>query len=83
MKNILIIDVDSDRTPALQLRKPADTPKPSNAEEASKALVNDLASTCEALCALIHMADQNKYGKKEEMVETAKKLLESKQKQQA
>ena len=75
MKNIIFIDIDSDRKKVVQIGKPTDTPKPTNAEEAKKMILDDLACTFEGFCTLIHVADQNKYGSKEDLIGEAIKYL--------
>lgn len=73
MKNVLIIDVDTERTPAVKFLKDRDQPQ--SPEEAKKMVIDDISCACEGLCGLIHIADQNKYGEKKELVTTAIKYL--------
>ena len=48
---------------------------PANKEEAAKMIVNDIACVCEALCTLIHVAEQNDYVKKDELITESIKQL--------
>lgn len=75
MKNILIIDVNTERKPVIQIGKPESVVKPTTADEAKTMIINDISSACEGLCMLIHLADQNKYGNKEELVRTSVNYL--------
>jgi hypothetical protein len=38
-------------------------------------IVNDIACVCEALCTLIHVAEQNDYAKKDELITESIKQL--------
>ena len=68
MKNILIIDVDSERKPNLIIGKPNTIPKPSNREEAQKTILDDIFLLCEALCQHIDTAGHHGYGDKQKLV---------------
>jgi len=59
MKNILIVDIDSDRKDAVRIGKPPEFKIPDNTEEQAKAVINDMATLCEGICTLIHLAEQN------------------------
>lgn len=59
MKNELIIDIDTDRKNTILIKKPESVKPPKNEEEAKQMVLLDMASLCEALCTLIHVADQN------------------------
>ncbi len=71
MKNIIFVDIDTEREQQVQIGKPAEIAPPANPEEAKAMINTDITCLCEALCTLIHMADQNAYGKKEELVKTS------------
>jgi hypothetical protein len=75
MKNSIFIDVDSDRDQPIIIGKPDEIKAPENAEEAAVMIISDISCVCEALCTLIHMADQNNYGKKAELVAASIKYL--------
>ena len=75
MKNTLFIDLDTDREQKVLIGKPEGFPQPTTPVEAAKMINTDIACICEALCSLIHIADQNGYSKKEEMVSTSIKYL--------
>lgn len=68
MKNIIILDVDSERNPRVVLSKPPDTVLPTNANETTIMLVNDIACVCEALCSMIQIAHNNGYANKESLI---------------
>jgi len=59
MKNIIIVDVDTDRTPAIQIGKMEGSDLPKNQEEAKDVIIKDMACLTEALCTLINAADQS------------------------
>ncbi len=71
MKNILIIDVDSERKPNLIIGKPNTIPKPSNREEAQKTILDDIFLLCEALGQHIDTAGHHGYGDKKKLVNDA------------
>jgi hypothetical protein len=75
MKNTIYIDIDTEREQQTLIGKGPETDPPKTREEASKMIVNDIACVCEALCTLIHMADQNEYAKKDELVTESIKQL--------
>lgn len=61
MKNILIIDIDTDRKETVHIGKPANDPKfkkdKISHQEFAETVLTDMASLCEALCTLIHTAE--------------------------
>ena len=59
MKNIIVVDVDTDRTPVVQIGKMEKTDLPKNTEEAKMIIIKDMACLSEALCVLINAADQS------------------------
>jgi hypothetical protein len=71
MKNKIYLDIDTDRTPPIQIGKPEEFNKPTTPEEAKQMVSIDISCVCEALCTLIHIADQNKYGDKEQLVKAS------------
>ena len=71
MKNIVFIDIDTEREIKVQIGKPEEITPPTNAEEAKTMINSDISCVCEGLCALIQMADQNGYGKKELLVKAS------------
>jgi hypothetical protein len=75
MKNLIYIDVDTERDQPILIGKGADIPTPTNKEEARDMIINDIKCVCETLCILIHVADQNQYAMKNELVtETIKQV---------
>jgi len=76
MKNVIIIDIDSDRELPIIIGKPEDTVKaPSNADEAREMINNDIVCLREALLTLIYTADASGYGKSSELIEQSIKHL--------
>lgn len=75
MKNTIYIDIDTDRTPSVNIGKPSEIEKPTTPEEASAMIIVDISCLCEALCSLIHMTDQSGYAKKEDLVNASIKYL--------
>ncbi len=75
MKNAIYIDIDTDRDQPILIGKPPEIPQPTTPEEAGKMITTDISCVCEALCSLIHMADQNGYAPKKALVETSIKYL--------
>lgn len=75
MKNTILIDIDSERDKKIIIGKPELTQKPETTEEAKTMIIMDIADICDVLCELIHIADQNGYGKKSELVNAAIKSL--------
>ena len=77
MKNIIIIDIDTEREQPVLIGKGKETPPPSTVEEATKMLFEDIACTTDALISMVHIVDQNKYGTKEDLIEKIKIQLNS------
>jgi hypothetical protein len=75
MKNLITIDVDTDREQPILIGKGADIPSPTNKEEAREMIINDIKCVCETLCMLIDVADQNKYALKAELITESIKQL--------
>lgn len=83
MKNILLVNIDTERTEQpIIIGKPEDIKKPETAEEAKDMILNDIATLCEGLCTLINMAGNNGYETKDKLVQASvlnlNKVLESK-----
>jgi hypothetical protein len=80
MKNTIYIDIDTERDRPILIGKGHDSVVPTSPEEAKEMIAIDIASICEGLCELIHVAGQNGYGSKEGFVaasiEQLKKLIE-------
>lgn len=70
MKNKIQIDVDTDRNPNVMIGHPPEF-DPTTPEEAKKIILDDISCVFEALCSLIHLADQTGYAKKDELIKTA------------
>lgn len=83
MKNLIYIDLDTDRKQVVLIGKTPETPKPTNYAESSEMIMLDISCVCEALLTLIKIADTNGYSNKEETIKTSinylnKLLLEPK-----
>jgi hypothetical protein len=76
MKNTIYIDIDTDREQPILIGKGPETTPPTTREEAGKMIVEDIACVCDALINLIHVADQNEYGTKEDLIEKVKSQLD-------
>lgn len=76
MKNSLYIDIDTERDQIVLIGKSQEITPPTNPEEAAKMITLDISCVCEALCTLIHTADQNGYATKEDLVKASKKYLD-------
>lgn len=59
MKNVIIVDIDTDRVPVVKIGKNSELPK--NKEEAKDIIIKDIACLTEALCSLINAADTSGY----------------------
>lgn len=75
MKNIIFIDVDTDREQTIRFGKPEESFKPENPEDASTMLLNDIACISEALTTLILIADQTGFADKTELVHAVVKTI--------
>ena len=75
MKNLIYIDVDTDREKPILISKGSEVTTPTNKEEARDMIINDIRCVCETLCILIDVADQNKYALKSELVTESIKQL--------
>ncbi len=75
MKNAIYIDIDTERDQPVLIGKPPEIKQPETPDEASKLVITDISCVCEALCTLIHMADQNGYAAKKDLVEASIKHL--------
>jgi hypothetical protein len=75
MKNLIIIDIDTEREQIVQINKSADFVLPTTPDEAKKMIINDISCTLEALCTLIKISDANHYANKKELISTCFKYL--------
>ena len=66
MKNVVIVDIDTDRKPPVQIMKPENSGIPTNAEEAKAMVAMDIKSLTEALVTLVTASDLNNYSAKED-----------------
>jgi hypothetical protein len=68
MKNTIYIDVDTNNEKPITFSKPSGFDQPSDFDGAKSFILNDITCLCEGICTLITLADQNKYGKKEDLI---------------
>lgn len=68
MKNLIIIDFDPERERPLIIGKGLDCKPPTTKEEAKEMILGDLACMCDAVLTMIHLADQNSYADKHEII---------------
>jgi hypothetical protein len=68
MKNIIFIDVDTERERPIIFSKPPEITRPENHEDAKKMILNDIICLSEAIATLISMADQNGYATKTDLI---------------
>ncbi len=65
MKNIVIIDIDTERNSEneqmILIGKPEEFPEPTNREEALKMINEDILTICEGLISVINTASANGY----------------------
>ena len=71
MKNIIIIDVDTEREQQLQIGKPSDTTPPTTPEEAKAIILTDISCVAETLNLMINIAHDSGYADKKELINTA------------
>lgn len=76
MKNIIIIDVDTDRKDQILFGKTPEFPDPTNREEAKEMIITDISHVSGALCTLIDIADYNQYASKELLINSVKEQLD-------
>jgi len=76
MKNILIVDIDTDREPIVKLGKTDESHIPKNDEQAKEFIIKDMACLTEALCTLIHAADQSNFKTIDESIKDIIKHIE-------
>ena len=75
MKNIIIIEVDSESQSPISISKGVDVPKPETFDEARNMVITDIKDLCNALCNLINVADMNKFAKADDMIDASIKSL--------
>lgn len=75
MKNLIVIDVDTEREKQILIGKPQESTPPSNPKDAALMVTTDISCVCEALCTLINISDQSGYAKKADLIAAAVKRL--------
>lgn len=68
MQNTIYIDINTERDRQVLIGKGPESEQPTTPEDAKEMVVIDIATICEGLCELIHVADQNGYGSKADFV---------------
>lgn len=76
MKNELFVNIDTDRSPVIQIGKPSHIQAPDTEEAANQMVLDDMATLCEALCTLIHVAHDSGYKDGSESLRDCIKHLE-------
>jgi len=68
MKNIVIVDIDTERKDAVVVGKPADIPEPTSLEEAKVMVDLDIKSLTEALVTLVAASHINNFADKDGLI---------------
>lgn len=69
MKNIVIVDIDTDRQDSVVVGKPAEIPEPTSLEEAKVMVDLDIKSLTEALLTLVAASHINQFEDKDKLIE--------------
>jgi hypothetical protein len=77
MKNLVIIDIDTERQEKILIKKPSSIEKPSDDLSAKEMVVNDMSCVFEAFCTLMNLISDNKFGDKNQIIDIAVKHLET------
>ena len=77
MKNAIYITIDTERDQPIIIGKPPEITPPGTPEEAKEMILVDITFVTEALCRLIDIDHQNKYGELVELVDNAIVTLHS------
>lgn len=77
MKNILLIDLDTERENPIEITKPEDmVSEISDEESAKKMILDDMTTVCNAMGTLIQLGDDNGYFSSEKSAKMCIKYLE-------
>jgi len=76
IKNVVIVDLDTNRDPKIQIGKPEEIQRPADAEEVKTMLVADMTTLCEGIITLIHAGHQNGYVDSAESVRACIEYIE-------
>lgn len=79
-KNILLIDIDSEREESILFSKPDSVTEPTNKEEGIKTVIDDIKTLSHALGLLIDFADANDFAKKEVLIQESFKVIKGENK---
>lgn len=71
MKNILILNIDTNRDQPIIIAKPPDSVPPATPEQAKEMVLIDIKCITESLCRLIDIAHLNGYGDKVTLTDEA------------
>lgn len=69
MKNIIIIDIDTARTPVIKINKPDLLSPPTTPEEVKELILKDFECIAEGMLTLMHTSIVNGYETKEVLLE--------------
>ena len=75
MKNVIMVDVDSERPNQVIFNKPNDFVMPASPEEAKVIIIEDLKTLAHGLGCLIRIAEDSGYGSADEMLNETINLL--------
>lgn len=75
MKNVIMVDVDSERENQVIFNKPNDFVFPTNPDEARSVVIDDLKTLAHGLGCLIRIAQDSGYGTANEMLNETIELL--------
>jgi hypothetical protein len=74
--NIMIVDIDTRRDQNVIIGKPDGFPVPETDTQLKVTIINDMATLCEGLCTLIHLAEQQGIKKSPDSLRDCIKHLE-------
>ena len=75
MKNIIYVNIDTERVKPILFYKPPEFKVPSNREEAGEMILQDIIGLANALKELIIMASENGYSNSKELVDASVKTI--------
>lgn len=76
MKTSLFIQIDTDKEFPITLSKPSEISPPETDEDKKIMVLNDIAALIETLSLMINVADEKKYGEKNQLINAAIQRLE-------
>lgn len=75
MKNLIVVDIDSDRERKVKFSKLPDVQLPSSSEEAHQMIINDIATLAHGINELISIATQDNPQEREKYISAVIKTL--------